>query len=285
MAGRSTHAVRAVLAEPDLRRLLRVRLAGQLGDGLFQGALFSAAFFNPQKATSAAEAAAAFATLLLPYSLVGPFAGVLLDRWSRQRVLVVANVVRALVVVGLAGSVASTGAISGTTVALALVAVSLNRFVLSGLSASLPQVVDARWLVTANSFCTTLGSGATAVGGSAASALRAWWGEDDAGAARIALVGAAAYLLAAGLAAADRRTPVGAVGRPARRRASGPRCSTSPAGSGRGAARAASGPRPAGRSRRSRRTGSASGCPSSGRCCCTPTAATCTAGSPGSERC
>ena len=29
-----------------------------------------------------------FAVLLLPYSLVGPFAGVLLDRWSRQRVLV-----------------------------------------------------------------------------------------------------------------------------------------------------------------------------------------------------
>jgi hypothetical protein len=76
------HRVRDMLAVPDFRRLLRVRLTGQLGDGMFQGALFGAAFFNPEKATSAGEAAVAFATLLLPYSLVGPFAGVLLDRWS-----------------------------------------------------------------------------------------------------------------------------------------------------------------------------------------------------------
>ena len=35
-----------------------------------------------------------FAVLLLPYSLVGPFAGVLLDRWRRRQVLLWANVVR-----------------------------------------------------------------------------------------------------------------------------------------------------------------------------------------------
>ncbi|HVE74875.1 MAG TPA: hypothetical protein VNA30_07320, partial [Mycobacteriales bacterium] len=70
-------------------------MTGQFADGLFQAALFSAVFFNPERATSAGQAATAFATLLLPYSLVGPFAGVLLDRWQRQPVLRNGNLLRA----------------------------------------------------------------------------------------------------------------------------------------------------------------------------------------------
>ncbi len=207
----STHAVREMLAVPDLRRLLRVRLFGQLGDGLFQGALFGATFFNPQKATSAAAAAAAFAVLLLPYSLVGPFAGVLLDRWSRQRVLMIANASRALLVVGLGVSLAATGPTSGPTLLLALLTVSLNRFVLSGLSASLPQVVAAKRLVTANSFTTTLGTGAGAVGGFSSVGLREVWGKGDVGAMRIALVAAAVYLVTSVLATRIARRRLGPV--------------------------------------------------------------------------
>ena len=193
-------SVRSLLEGRDFRRLLRVRLAGQFGDGLFQAALFSAVFFNPERATSAAQAATAFATLLLPYSLVGPFAGVLLDRWRRQRVLRDANAARALVVVVFAGLLAAAGPTGSAVVALALVAVSVNRFVLSGLSAALPHVVAETRLVTANSFTTTLGAGAAAAGGAVAVGLRALLGEDDAGAGRVALVAAAAYALAGLLA-------------------------------------------------------------------------------------
>src|ERR671921_2470066 len=99
---------------------MAVRVTGQFADGLFQAALFSAVFFNPEKATSAGEAAVAFATLLLPYSLIGPFAGVLLDRWSRQRVLVVANATRGALVLVLATSLTRTGPTSVSTIALAL---------------------------------------------------------------------------------------------------------------------------------------------------------------------
>ncbi len=193
-------AVRGLLRELSFRRLLRVRLAGQCGDGLFQGALFGAAFFNPEKATSAPAAAAAFATLLLPYSLVGPFAGVFLDRWSRQRVLVLANLTRALLLTLLAAGLAQTGATSAVTVGLALVVVSLNRFVLSGLSAALPHVVTSRRLVTANAFTTTLGSGAAAVGGVTSLGLRDLFGRSDDGAAEIALVAVGVYALAGLLA-------------------------------------------------------------------------------------
>ena len=203
------HRVRAMLAVPDFRRLLRVRLTGQYGDGLFQGALFGAAFFNPEKATSAGEAAVAFATLLLPYSLVGPFAGVLLDRWSRQRVLLVANSARSLLLVLLAVVLARTGPTSPGTVALALLVVSHNRFVLSGLSASLPHVVDMRALVTANSFTTTLGTGAAAVGGFTSVGLRHLWGKGDTGAAWIATTAALVYLTASFLASRMSRRTLG----------------------------------------------------------------------------
>ncbi|CAA9325515.1 MAG: Uncharacterized MFS-type transporter [uncultured Frankineae bacterium] len=195
-----TRALREVVGGPDFRRLMGVRTAGQFADGLFQAALFSAVFFNPERATSAGQAAAGFATLLLPYSVVGPFAGVALDRWRRQRVLLLGNLARAGTVVVFATLLAVLGPTHPTVVALALLVVSVNRFLLSGLSAALPHVVDPRLLVTANSTSTTLGGAAAALGGAAAVALRLVFGQDDLGASRTALVAAACYVLAGVLA-------------------------------------------------------------------------------------
>ena len=192
--------LREVVSSRDFRRLLGVRMTGQFADGLFQAALFSAVFFNPERATSAAEAAAAFATLLLPYSVVGPFAGVFLDRWRRQRVLLVGNLLRAAFIVVFASLLALLGPTSPPVIALALVVVSVNRFILAGLSAALPHVVATRLLVTANSLSTTLGAGAAAAGGASALALRLLFGDDDAGASRTALVAASVYVVAGLLA-------------------------------------------------------------------------------------
>ena len=207
-AGR--HAVRELLVEPDFRRLLGIRLTGQLADGLFSAALVSAVFFDPNRATTATQAAVGFATLLLPFSVVGPFAGVFLDRWRRQRVLLVTNLGRAALIVVLAPLLAAFGPTNPAVVALTLVVISCNRFVLSGLSASLPQVVPGTTLVTANSFTTTLGGGAAALGGGLAAALRAVFGTDDTGASRSALLAAGVYVVAGLVArtvAADRLGP------------------------------------------------------------------------------
>jgi hypothetical protein len=54
---------------------------------------------------------------------------------------------------------------------LALVNLSINRFLLSALSAGLPRVVDGPLLLTANSLTPTLGAGAAFVGGAAGLAL------------------------------------------------------------------------------------------------------------------
>src|SRR3954452_24155746 len=75
--------VRHLLLRSDFRRLLATRLLSQFGDGVFQAALAGTVLFNPQRAADPVDVAAGFAVLLLPYSLVGPFAGGWPGRWAR----------------------------------------------------------------------------------------------------------------------------------------------------------------------------------------------------------
>jgi hypothetical protein len=168
----STGNVRAILRRSGFRRLLAVRLTSQVGDGWFQAGLAGSVFFNPEKATDALAIAVAFAVLLLPYSLVGPYAGVFLDRWSRRNVLMIANAARAVLV--LPGALMIWQGNEGFGfVLVALAVIAINRFFLSGLSAAQPHVVDAPRLVTANALATTLGTCAFASGlGTAAVASR-----------------------------------------------------------------------------------------------------------------
>ena len=97
------------------RRLFAVRVASQLTDGVFQVALASYVVFSPEKAPGPGAIAAALAVVLLPFSVLGPFVGVFLDRWSRRQVLAWSNFVRvglvALLAVGGARRPARTGAV------------------------------------------------------------------------------------------------------------------------------------------------------------------------------
>ena len=56
---------------PAIIKLIAVRWTGQFTDGLFQSALASFVLFSPERQPDAKSAAAAFAVVLLPYSLVG----------------------------------------------------------------------------------------------------------------------------------------------------------------------------------------------------------------------
>ncbi len=193
----------------DLRRLLRnrgfarlyaTRLASQTADGVFQASLAAAVLFNPERQTDPAAIAGGFAVLLLPYSVVGPFAGVFLDRWRRQRVLVWANAVRAVFVVTVAGLLFGVGGTSPAFFAAALAAISVNRFYLAALSAALPHVVKREELVTANSIATTSGTLVALLGGALGLGIRAAAGTGDGGSAVVALCSAAGYLLASAAA-------------------------------------------------------------------------------------
>ncbi|MBA2773132.1 MAG: MFS transporter [Nocardioidaceae bacterium] len=149
--------LRHLLREQYFRKLFTVRVTSQAGDGVLQVALASYVLFSPERQPDAAAIAATLAAVLLPFSVLGPFAGVLLDRWPRRQILVVSNVIRVVPVLGAAVLIAADH--SGPTLfALILLAFSVNRFFLAGLSAALPHVVDPEELVLANSITPTAGT-------------------------------------------------------------------------------------------------------------------------------
>ena len=200
--------LRAVLRVRDFRRLYATRLTSQSSDGVFQVALAGYLFFSPERQTTAAKAAAAFAVLLLPYSLVGPFVGVFIDRWSRRQILFWSPLIRA----GLVGVVAALLAAGSEGVAFYLVSLfvfGVNRFFLAALSAALPHVVNRDQLVVANSLAVTSGTIVAFCGAGAGYLLRLLFGAGSGGTALILLCAAGLYLTAGGLATRLRRDQLG----------------------------------------------------------------------------
>jgi hypothetical protein len=164
-----SYNARVVLAARGFRRLLGVRLVSQFADGCFQSGLGSTILFNPDKQASPIAIATGVAILLLPYSLVGPYVGVFLDRWSRRTILFVTNLLRALLVLPAIPMIWWTGHpdrqfAEPLLVAFAFGIIGLNRFFLAGVSAAVPHVVADQQLVTANAISTTLGSTCYTIG-------------------------------------------------------------------------------------------------------------------------
>lgn len=175
----------AALRESDgLGRLSTARLSALLSEGIHQAALGGIVLFSPEAATTPAAIAGGFAVMLLPYSIVGPFAAAALDRWDRRVVVAVAALVRVLAIVATIGLVAAgavrTGAGLTALFALSLVAIGLGRLINTGMTAAMPKVVPDRILAATNSVLVTVGSVITAVGAVAAFAVLAVLGAGDA---------------------------------------------------------------------------------------------------------
>ncbi|MCV7148846.1 MFS transporter [Mycobacterium riyadhense] len=175
---------RSVRGLPDFWRLLQLRIVSQFGDGLFQAGLAGALLFNPDRAADPMAIARAFAVLFLPYSLLGPFAGAMLDRWDRRLVLVGANIGR-LAFIAAIGTILALGAGDLLLLCVALLANGLARFVASGLSASLPHVVPREKVVTMNSVATASGAVAAFLGANFMLLPRWLAGGGDRGAAAV----------------------------------------------------------------------------------------------------
>ncbi|MFH8404602.1 MFS transporter [Streptomyces sp. NPDC018019] len=188
--------LRVLLRLRDFRSLLAVRLLSQAADGVYQVALATYVVFSPERQASPAAIASALAVLLLPYSLLGPFAGVLLDRWRRRQVLLYGNLLRTVLVIGTAALI-SARASDWLFYASALSVMAVNRFVLAGLSAALPRVVaGTEQLVMANSLSPTAGTLATTAGGGLAFAIRLAGVQSN---TVVVLLAAVLYLCAAGI--------------------------------------------------------------------------------------
>ena len=178
---------RGVRRLPDFWRLLELRTASQFADGLFQAGLAGGLLFNPERAADPLAIAGAFAVLFLPYSMLGPFAGALLDRWDRRSVLIVANAARLVLVLSVAAALAA-GVADVVVLCLALIVNGFSRFVTSGLSAALPDVVPREQVVTMNSVATATGAAAAFLGANFMLVPRRIFGAGDTGAGTILVI-------------------------------------------------------------------------------------------------
>jgi MFS family permease len=200
--------LRLVLAGRNFRRLFATRLISQAGDGVFTAGLGTYVFFNATSYPNPASAAGAFAVLYLPYSLIGPFAGVFIDRWSRRQILVWSAFIRSVFVVLTAALVAS-GNLGVPLYAGVLLVLAVNRFFLSSLSAALPHVVAEDKLVMANAVSPTAGGIMAAIGGLAGLGVHVATGGGQAGSAVTLLAGGCCYILASLVARTMRRDLLG----------------------------------------------------------------------------
>jgi Major Facilitator Superfamily len=141
---------RALLAHTDFRRLLVAQFLGQSADGFAQAVFAFILVLEPLSRGTPGRILALFVLTLLPYSLISPFLGVFVDRWSRRALLVWTNVIRASVLV----TVPVWGRLLHGDLPLyfsVLLLLGLGRLFLTTKGALLPVVLGERDLLTGNS--------------------------------------------------------------------------------------------------------------------------------------
>jgi hypothetical protein len=152
-----------LFAARDFSLLMGVQFLAQAGDGIVQAALAKLIVFGGQEgfeveaARSPDELLRIVLYVFVPYTVLSPFLGVVIDRWDRRRLLFLANGFRAVVVAIVA--VAGTGRIPDAALFLAfLLTISSTRIVLATKAAALPVVLNDSALVEGNAVSQLLGA-------------------------------------------------------------------------------------------------------------------------------
>ncbi|WP_141211035.1 MFS transporter [Enemella dayhoffiae] len=168
--------LRRLWRHPLFRRLVAVRIATQASDGTLQIGMAAYVLFSPQQQPDAASIALVLAITLLPFSIIGPFVSLTLDRWNRRQVAVVTDVIRVGIALLLGVLVLNPELREHWTMWLfyagVLVAMSLNRYLLAGLSAALQHTVDEDEYLIASSVMPTIGPAGVLVGAAVAFGIR-----------------------------------------------------------------------------------------------------------------
>lgn len=198
----------------DFSMLMGAQFCAQAGDGIVQAALAKLIVFGNQEgfdvegARSPDELLRIVLYVFVPYTVVSPFLGVLIDRWDRRRLLFVANGFRAAVVAVVA--LVGTETVPDTALFLAfLLTLASTRLVLATKAAALPAALGERDLVAGNAV-SQLGGAMFQLGGAGAALV----GAGVVAAEPIVFVGALVYAVGAAFALALHRVG-GAQGRAA----------------------------------------------------------------------
>jgi len=157
------------------RRLWVAQVVSQLGDWFNAVAVYALLLDLTGSATLVATM---MVVQLLPITVIGPWAGVVVDRLSRRTVMIAADVARA----GLYASLIFVRDASTIWLAFVLVALAVvgTAFFEPARSALLPDVVSDEELLTANSLSAATWAAMLAVGASVGGAITVWLGRDTA---------------------------------------------------------------------------------------------------------
>jgi predicted MFS family arabinose efflux permease len=171
----------------DFRLLWFGQIVSQLGDWFNIVALFALLF----ELTGSATAVAALMVMqMLPVALVGPLAGVVVDRFDRRRIMIAADLLRGTAVLGLL--LVRTPETVWLAYVVTGIMVACSGFFEPARSATVPSIVPREQLVAANAISTGTWSAMLAIGAALGGGVAAWLGRDAA-----FLLNATSYLLSA----------------------------------------------------------------------------------------
>ena len=139
-------AYRDVLAIRDARALISASAASQIGNWLYNAALLGYVYAATH---SAAWVGAATICRLLPYMLLGPLGGAIADRFTRRTVLIVGDLLRLALMLGLAAVVAVKGPVEAV-IAITVLASASSAAERPASLALLPRLVGENRLGSAN---------------------------------------------------------------------------------------------------------------------------------------
>jgi Major Facilitator Superfamily len=140
----------------DFRNLMGAQFFAQAGDGIVQTAIGAAIVFGGQKgfdlesAQNPQDLLRIALTIFIPYTILSPFLGVVIDRWDRRRLLIVANGFRAIVIALVALMGISENPSSPLLLVSFLLTLASTRVVLATKAAAIPTTLEGDHLVEAN---------------------------------------------------------------------------------------------------------------------------------------
>jgi MFS family permease len=140
--------LRALAGVPRFRRLIAAQVTSQAADGLYQIALAAVLIFDVTVAETPAQVTKILAVTLIPFSIVGPFTGPFIDRFSRRSILVGTSLVRAVLTALLIPAIAWP---EPALLGIAVATMSVNRFFHATKAAVLPTLVEPHRYLLANS--------------------------------------------------------------------------------------------------------------------------------------
>lgn len=149
------------------------QIISQLGDRLGQMAMI--AFVYLKAPGSTLEIAKILSFTIIPVFLIGPFAGVYVDRWDRRRTMYICDFLRAILVLVIPLFLFYSKYMSPIYFII-FVAFCIGRFFIPAKLAIIPDLVENKDLLMANSLVHITGMIAAIMGFGISGVLVEWWG-------------------------------------------------------------------------------------------------------------